>query len=639
MNRKCNGLLALTLLAAAHSLQAQVTLPKIFGSGMVLQRDKPLKIWGWASAGHTVQVHFNHQAATTHANANGEWAVTLKPMPAGGPYELDVIAAHDSLVYKNILLGDVWICGGQSNMEFPISGWSKVVNAEQEIAQANHPDIRLFTVEKDMHYLPAKDIKGGQWLACNPDNIAPFSAIAYFFGRKLNQDLHVPIGLISSNWGGTQIQEWMSWDVAKTLPEYKDLNPYDSASMVASWAQARQQYDAAIHNDPGEQQQWYNPATDTTSWDNTPVPNDWSQTKWGAVPGIVWYRKTILLTSAQAQSAATLQLGVIDDNDVTYVNGQQVGAMNNWYTPRSYILPAHLLHEGINTLVVKVVNTGGGAGFESKANEVNLQLAGSSNLPLAGAWLAKPSVLSTQYNLHDTGPNAFPSQLYNAMLAPIIPLTIKGAIWYQGEQNANTLKDARAYAQLFPMMINDWRKQWKDTFPFCWAQLTSFQSSGNNIWPYLREAQHNASSLPQTGEAVITDLGASHDIHPKNKQDVGYRLALSALKVAYHKNGVYTGPTYTSLKITGPYAVLTFANTGSGLIAKGTGTLQEFVVAGADHQFVPAQAVIKGNTVIVSSAQVLHPVAVRYAWKDDVPDANLFNKEGLPASPFRTDKW
>lgn len=639
MKRKIICLITMVLCAAGNQLQAQMQLPKIFGNDMVLQRNKPLKIWGWSASGRTVQVHFNHQTATALANNKGEWAVTLKPMPAGGPYELDVVSGKDTVAYKNILLGDVWICGGQSNMEFPVSGWSKIVNAEKEIADANHPTIRLFTVEKSMNYLPAKDLKGGQWQVCTPANIPPFSAVAYFFGRKLNQELNVPIGLISSNWGGTQIQEWISWDSTQTLAQYKDINPNDSASILSARTQSRQAYESAMHDDQGEKQQWFDQQTDTATWSKTIVPNDWSNTKWANANGIIWYRKNIELTAAQLQTTATLHLGVVDDSDLTYINGIKVGGMNSWYTPRSYAIPAGILKAGTNTIVVKVVNPSGGGGFEGHANDVQLQFADNSTIALAGEWLAKPAVLSTDFHIADDGPNSFPSQLYNAMIAPLTPLSMKGVIWYQGEQNSNTLENAKLYRKLFPMLINDWRRKWKDEFPFFWAQLTSYHSSDNDIWPYTREAQHSALSLPETGEAVITDLGEAHDVHPKNKQDVGYRLALAALKVAYHKNLVYAGPVLSAVKTGGNKIVLTFSNTGAGLVAKGDSTLKEFVIAGADKKFVSAHAIIKGNSVIVSGDHIAHPVAVRYAWKDDVLQANLFNRESLPASPFRTDKW
>ncbi|ANI88322.1 hypothetical protein A9P82_02785 [Arachidicoccus ginsenosidimutans] len=645
MNKKVS-LVLFACIAGTASISAQITMPKIFSDNMILQRDKPLKIWGWASRGENVQVSFHGQTGKAVADNQGKWSVTLKPMHYDNNVsEMKISCTENTIEYKNILLGDVWICGGQSNMEFPISGWTKVNNAEQEIANANHPTIRLFTVEKSMNYLPAVDLKGGTWLECNPQNIPPFSAVAYFFGRKLNEDLKIPIGLINSNWGGTQIQEWIGWDSLSKLPEYKNINPNDSDGIAGAQAKAKTQYENAMKNDVGDVQQWFNPQTNIDGWQNDIAPKDWSQTLWHDATGTVWYRKEIVLTASQAAQSATLNLGVIDDKDVTYVNGKKIGETDNWYTSRSYALAKGLLKEGKNVIVVKLTNAGGGGGFESNANLLSLKFSGNDSIPLAIGWSAKPSALSTQFGLQEQGPNSFPAQLYNAMIAPFDELPIKGVIWYQGEQNTNTFEAAEEYRKLFPMLIRDWRAKRNYEFPFLWVQLTRFNPGSSDTlhsnWALVREGQHKALALPKTGEAVIIDLGASHNVHPTDKQDVGYRLALAGLKVAYGKNIIYSGPVFQSMKKEGNKLVLSFSNIGTGLLAKGSadGTLKGFVIAGNDKKFAPANAIIKGNTVIVFSDEIKNPVAVRYGWADDPQGINLYNKESLPASPFRTDNW
>ncbi len=374
MNKRiCLVLLACA--AAAVGVSAQITMPKIFSDNMVLQRDKALKIWGWGEKEERVQVSFHGQNVKTITDSHGKWAVTLQPMTYGGPFEMKISGEKNSISYTNILIGDVWVCSGQSNMEFPISGWTKVNNAEQEIANADHPTIRLFTVEKSMNYLPAGDLKGGQWLECNAQNIPPFSAVAYFFGRKLNEDLKIPIGLINSNWGGTQIQEWIGWDSLSKLPEYKNVSPSDSAAIEARMATAKEVYEHALKNDVGEAQQWFSPQTDISDWQASIVPKDWSQALWHDATGTVWYRKDIDLTASQAAQNPTLNLGVIDDKDVTYVNGEKVGATDNWYTSRSYALKSGILKEGKNTIVVELTNAGGGGGFESNAKTFSLKFS------------------------------------------------------------------------------------------------------------------------------------------------------------------------------------------------------------------------------------------------------------------------
>lgn len=638
-------LLSLFLFATMLSVvvEAQVKLPRIFSDNMVVQRDKPLKVWGWASKGSVVTVSFNGQEVKGKTDGKGHWEVLLKPMVYGGPFELMVRDSKGSIALKNILIGDVWFCSGQSNMEMPIQGWNKdsIANAGKEIRSANYPQIRLFTVEKAMSFKPAEDFTNGKWEVCSPSTVGPFSATAYFFGRKLNTELNIPIGLINSTWGGTNIQAWTSWDEMVKQEKYKGLAPSAFESMQKNWSKNLAAFNTAVADDAGVRDKWFAPEYNASSWKQVNMPLPFEQSEIGNADGVVWYRREFTLTEEQAIVQATLSLGAIDDWDETYLNGTLVGKTNIHSEKRWYELPQGVTKPGKNVIVVKVRDTGGYGGFTGTAKELFL-LVGRTTIPLAGAWQYKESATTKQFNVPETGPNAFPSQLYNAMVAPAIPFVIKGAIWYQGESNAG---EAYAYRSMFPTMIKNWRTKWNDEFPFLWAQLASFMEPvevpSPSEWAELREAQHMTLSLPKTGEAVLIDIGEAKDIHPKNKQDVGYRLALSALKTVYDKDIVYSGPTYKGMEVKGNCIELTFDNTGSGLIARGDryGYLRGFSIAGADQKFVWAKAHLDGNKVVVSADGISNPVAVRYAWADNPNDANLFNKEGLPASPFRTDTW
>lgn len=615
----------------------QLKLPKIFTDNMVLQRDQQVRIWGKAEKDQKISVAFNRQTLTTKSNSNGDWDVVFQPMKYGGPFNMVVQSKHDKITLKNILIGDVWVCSGQSNMEFPMNGWTHVNNFKQEIANANHPNIRLFSVEKSTSYLPKDDFKGGSWLVCDSSDIAPFSAVAYFFGRKLNRDLNVPIGLINSTWGGTNIEDWISWDKMGLQNGYRNIDPKDSSKIEAVWNKNRAKFEIAMKTDVGAENNWYLPSTITNDWLTTELPNSWDAIKMLAgESGVCWFRRQIDLTESQIEKDITLNLGVIDDKDETYINGQKVGEIDDWYTPRVYKIKKGILKAGLNTIIIRATNISGGGGFVSPKNMLYLEV-GDEHIPIAGQWLYKPTVLSSNYHIVDPGPNAFPSLLYNAMIAPMINFSIKGVAWYQGENNTN---EPKKYYSLFPMLINNWRSKWKEEMPFCWVQLANYLAPTDlpkeSNWAELRDAQNSTLKLPKTGQAVIIDLGEADNIHPKDKQDVGYRLALAALKVAYNKNIIYSGPSFHSMNVIDNKIEIQFDNIGSGLEAKGDKYkyVKGFAIAGADRHFFWAKAYIQGDNVIVSSDKVKAPKFVRYAWADNPDDANLYNKENLPASPF-----
>jgi sialate O-acetylesterase len=630
-----NALFISFALVIGQFATASITLPKIFTSNMVLQRDKPLIIWGWAEKNEPITISFHGQKVKSVTDAKGNWSVVLKAAPVGGPFNM-TIEGKNKITLSNILLGDVYICSGQSNMEWILRNAN---NATAEISESSYPKIRLFTVPKATSYAPASDLPGGEWLECNPTTSGDFSAVAYFFARKLNKDLNIPIGLIHSSWGGTNVQAWLSWDVMGKKDGYKSTDFTKLQTDQENIKAKTEQFNQALKNEKGEAEKWFEPGK-ATGWKHIEMPKIWEQTEIGNADGIVWFQKEFNLPAGMEGKSITLHLGPIDDKDQTWVNGQSVGSTDKYNDERIYKVDASVLKPGKNTIIIKVTDTGGGGGLYGKPEDLFME-AGDQKISLSGDWTYKASAINTDFGIQNNGPNDFPSQLYNAMIAPIIRYALKGGIWYQGEANAG---EAYKYRELFPAMINDWRAKWKSDFPFFWVQLANFMAANaqpvESDWAELREAQSMTLKLPKTGQAVIIDIGNPDDIHPRNKQDVGYRLALAAEKVAYGKNIVYSGPVYRSMKIEGNKIILTFSDIGSGLVTKDkSATVKSIAIAGADKKFVWANATIKGNTVIVSSSDVAKPVAVRYAWANNPIDANLYNKEGLPASPFRTDSW
>lgn len=629
------------------NVSAQVRLPKLFGDSMVLQRNAPIRIWGWALPKEAITIHFHNQQRLTHADARGNWQAVLSPEQAGGPYTLTV-KGKTAITLQGILMGDLWVCSGQSNMEMPLNGWGQVLNWEQEIAAANYPAIRLFTVEKDVQGQPAADVKGGSWLTCTPQHIPPFSAVGYFFGRALHQQLNVPVGLINSTWGGTDIESWISYPGFRSVPYYKTLlstaPEKTTVELTALKDQELQAYltSQQLNNiDTTTLEQW--PATDydDNNWRSMKVPKLWeSQQPGPKFDGVIWLRKEILIDEADAGKPAVLKLGMIDDNDVTYVNGIKVGGVNGYNVPRIYNIQNGILKKGKNIIAVRVEDTGGGGGVHGEAADCSLLIDGKP-FALAGTW--KYQIETVRMGM-GVGPNDYPAVLYNAMIHPLEKLAIKGVIWYQGENNAGR---AVEYRQAMPLLINDWRKRWQQpAMPFYFVQLASYNAGNGNSnqgssWAELREAQSMAASLPNAGMAVTIDVGDPADIHPRNKQDVGKRLAALALKKTYGINTIASGPTNKSMQVQGNKIVVQFINTGKGLMAKAASDNMPagFEIAGADQRFYPAKAAIAGATVIVTAPEVAKPVAVRYAWADDASHAGLFNKDGFPAAPFRTDNW
>ena len=629
-------------------LFANITLPKIFGDNMVLQRNKSIPLWGWGSPNEKITIQFNHQAIQVTTDLNGNWKVNLKKEAAGGPYQL-VLKGLNTVTFKNILVGEVWICSGQSNMEMPIEGWGKINNYQEEIAAANYPQIRHIKIPNTVNTTPQNDIPQGDpsaagWKICSPQTAGDFTATGYFFARELYDQLKVPIGLINTSWGGTHVETWTSREAFESSDEFKSMIAKMPVLNLDSLAAVRKA--AVMKNIQGlqgslpaqdEAASW-STGIDDNAWPQMSLPSLWEQKQLGDLDGVVWFRRTIDVSSTDSGKEATLELAMIDDNDVTYVNGVKVGETNSYNQRRKYSIPAGVLKGGKNFIAVRVEDTGGGGGIYGDSTAMKLTFDGKV-IPLAGNWKFKAEQIYA--NTTSVGPNSYPTLLFNAMVSPLISYAFQGVIWYQGESNAGR---AYQYRKAFPLMITDWRKHWNaGDFPFYFVQLASYKadngdSKNGSTWAELREAQTMTLSLPNTGMAVTTDIGNSLDIHPKNKQDVGKRLAAIALHNVYKKDVVYSGPMYQSMKVSGNKIIISFTNIGGGLVAK-KGELKGFEISGLSGQFYPAVATIDNNRVVVESEMVKYPAAVRFGWKDDAGEDNLFNKEGFPASPFRTDKW
>jgi len=632
--------------AFSCSLLANISLPKIFGDNMVLQRDKPVRIWGWAASGEKVTVQFNQQKKNTKADKAGKWEILLAPEAAGGPYQL-IVQGKNKLVIQNILVGEVWVCSGQSNMEMPIAGWGKINNYEKEIATADYPMIRQFDVPNTVSTSLKDDVSAGEWKQCSPATAAEFSATAYFFAREVYNYLKVPVGLINTTWGGTQSEAWTSQQGFEQSERFKEIVAIMKSGSIEKLSKERNE--AILANikkaqgglDNVNTNEWKNSNFDDSQWPLMKLPGVWEERGFPGLDGTAWFRKTITISEADADKAGVIELAKVDDADETYINGVKVGSTQQWDELRRYTIPAGVLKAGKNVIAVRVVDNQGGGGIYG--DDITMRLTiGQSIISLAGDWKFRiESILNKDAGA--MGPNDFPGILFNSMINPLLPYTIKGAIWYQGETNAGR---AYEYRTAFPLMITDWRQHWKQgDFPFFFVQLSTFGSATANSnngsnWAELREAQAMTLSLPNTGMAVTTDIGDPKDIHPKNKQDVGKRLAYIALHDVYGKQGECMGPVYQSMNKVGDRIDISFSHTGSGWLVKDKyGYIKGFEIAGADKKFHFAKALINGNKITVWCDEVAQPVAVRYNWADDASEGNLFNKEMLPAAPFRTDDW
>lgn len=625
-------LLGLACLALVATAPAEVRLGSLFTSNMVLQQRTDAPVWGWAKPGERVSIRTTWGAnAETVAGKDGKWMVKLHTKEAGGPYEV-AVSGENSIWLRNVMLGEVWVCSGQSNMEWPVGvhrGLTPISNADDEVKNATHPTIRLFQVTKKMADAPEATC-GGSWAECSPKSVFDFSATAYFYARALNEALKLPVGVINTSWGGTEVELWMSESAMKSVPELGSALAANKAAAAAHDAAAADR-EKKMASDLGNTENWQRESLDDAAWTRITNPDQWEKTELKDLDGSVWYRAKVLLTDAQAKKACVLHLGVVDDDDETWVNGQRVGSTKNPQAQRDYTIPAGLLRDGFNLITVRVVDTGGLGGFMTPGL-VGLE-SGPARIPLTN-WRYRIAVDLRSAPLPAEGKNA--SLLYNGMIAPLIPFAIRGAIWYQGESNVSR---AFQYRTSFPAMIRNWRQDWKQgDFPFYYVQIAPYEYKQNGASAELREAQTlTLRASPNTGMIVVTDItGDVTNIHPTNKQEVGKRLALVALANNYGRKVAYSGPMFRDMKVQGNKIRISFDH-AEGLKIVGD-KLEGIFVAGADKQLVPAEAKVEGNDLIVWSDAVKKPISVRFGWGDAVV-TNLANGAGLPAAPFRTDAW
>jgi sialate O-acetylesterase len=585
-------------------------------------------------------------------------------------------------VVKDVMVGEVWLCSGQSNMEWPVR-WSGNFDAER--AAANQPAIRMFTVPHQSTTRPQRDVEA-EWRVCTPDTVGDFSATGYFFGRALQESLDVPMGLLHSSWGGTRIEPWIGRagldshhefralirDLDRATAEFEGMDEQTREAVATRQGQEFQKavsryWKETAQADPGTKQRWFTPSLDDKAWHELPLTSAWEVS--GAADlagfdGCVWLRTVAEIPDNWAGRDVTLHLPRIDDSDTTYVNGVQVGqTLWKWYAPRSYPVPGSAVKPGRAVIAIQAIDYGGAGGLSGTPDDLRehlaLEVAGDvepKKVAIPGPWRYRIGAPISDLPvppreppplMHPGDRPTSPTVLYNGMIHPLAPYAIRGAIWYQGESNAS---EPEAYRKLLPILIESWRTLWdqpgpNQPFPFGVVQLANFgldrpDEPAPGGWAWLRDAQlQSALHHPNTGLAVTIDIGDARDIHPKNKQDVGRRLALWALATAYGQAIEYSGPAYTKHECRDGRVVLHFDHVGGGLITRDGGPVKGFAVAGADHRFHWAETRIEGDTVVVASKAVPDPVAVRYGWADNPASANLANQAGLPASPFRTDDW
>lgn len=639
------ALLAATtsVLVAQQPKPAGLRLPKLLADGMVVQRGKPVAVWGWADPGAEVSVSFRGGDASAKSDASGRWAVRLPAGDAGGPFGLSVRSGANRIDLHDVLVGDVWVASGQSNMEWPLAQAS---GGAHEIAAAHDSLLRQFKIPISWSDTAQADVAGGEWARADSAHAGRFSAVAYYFARDLRKTLGVPIGIINSTWGGSNIETWMTLGAQHlTDSTLRAIHRAEDARMDAIRDSLSKLLGELPTKDVGmmaDRAVWADPALDDMSWRSIPVPAYWESAGYSGMDGIGWYRVAIDLSAQEASAGVTLNMNAIDDDDITWMNGTEVGRTQGYSLKRSYRVPASALHAGRNVLVVRVSDYGGGGGIN---DGVSLAFADGTTRALAGQWKFK--VGEAWFRPDGQRTNKIPSITYNSMIHPLLPLPIAGVIWYQGESNSNNDAQAVAYRDQFRMMIESWRGAWTDgrtAFPFFWVQLPNFGTPDtvppvHAAWALQRESMDAALTLPNTGRAIAIDAGDGGILHPTTKEIVGQRLARVALAQVYKRNVAALGPTYRSHTVRGDTVIVEFAN-AAGLHTKaGDANVGGFSIAGNDYQFAWATGKIVGNRVYVWSSRVSKPAAVRYAWANDPDRANLYNGDDLPAAPFRTDHF
>ncbi|GAA4447628.1 sialate O-acetylesterase [Nibrella saemangeumensis] len=643
-------LLIFLLLTLSTATFAQVKLARIFSDQVVLQRQQPIPVWGWAKPNEKVSVTLAGQTQSGKAGADGKWLVRFSPLEAGGPHQLTATAKSGKAEAGDILIGEVWLCSGQSNMEWPVKAAD---NYQAEKKNANFPQIRHFNVAHDLALTPQADLTKGEWKVCSPETVGDFTAIGFFFARELVQKLNVPVGLLHSSWGGSQVEGWISKEGMMSNDELRPV----AQQLSTNWQQAdsivdyklRKQLLKGVDNlylTAADEQKYLDPAYDFSTWRTADPFGQWDWKGMQGFRGQGYIARQIEIPADMVARQTTLGLAENDSRNEIYINGKKVYEGTETGS-RKITLPANTWKAGQNQMVVKYGNAVKlpwfGLGLMGSPNDLYVA-DGTQRISLAGNWRMMPAF--AEKHEYSRFMNNVATSIYNAMIAPLVPFAIRGTLWYQGESNAGR---AYQYRQSFPLLIQDWRNKWgtngrTSDFSFYFVQLSSYggnQSSNQGSgWAELREAQTMTLQVPKTGMAVTTDVGNPKDIHPTNKQDVGHRLAVIALKQDYGQNIPYSSPMYEGVSFQGDKAFISFKHADGGLMVKDKyGYLKGFEIAGDDKVFYYAKAEIQGDKVVVSHLKVPKPVAVRYAWTDSPDEANLYNGAGFPANPFRTDTW
>lgn len=635
-------------------LQAKIILPSFFTNNMVLQQKREVTFYGTSSKNNriTIKVGWSKKEYHTLSDYDGRWSIKISTPKAGGPYDIQ-FSDDSTFVLKNILIGEVWLCSGQSNMEMPLAGWGKVMNYEQEIKEANYSDIRLFQVQKATALSPKGDLEStmGGWQVCTSSSVENFSALAYFYARQLWKNLDIPIGVIDCTWGGTPAEAWTSYQGLCQVVGFEDVcrqldsTGFDQNKMIDQYNMAHQAWKQRLWaSDKGVFKEipiWSSCSYNDMDWKVMNLPVQWEKDGLPGFDGVVWFRKKIDIPKDWENKDITLSLGMIDDEDIVYLNGEKLAAGSGFNNTRVYLIPGNKVKSGTSILTIRVFDSGGEGGIIGSSDMLFMSVEGQKVISLAGEWKYNIGVSLKEAGdqpLSPVGNSSYPTVLYNAMIHPLTSLPIQGIIWYQGEANVG---HAVQYESLFQNLIQDWRTRFKSPeMPFYFVQLANYLKRQNvqpdSEWAALREAQSKALHLNATAMATIIDIGEAGDIHPKNKQEVGRRLALCALSDVYGKKVISSAPQYDTYTICGKRIYISFNNIGNGFDR--TKTLKGFVIAGPDHCFHEAQAFFEGDKVVVECPEVQTPIAVRYGWADN-PECTLLGSSGLPVAPFRTDNW
>ena len=627
-----------------NAVITQIRLPRLVSDGVVLQRNEKVKIWGWASPKEKVNLQFKSKNYTAKADQNGNWSIILPAQKAGGPYQMTLKASNE-ITIKDILFGDVWICSGQSNMELPMERLKEKYG--EVIKNAKNTNIRQFLVPDKYDFKREQtDVDSGNWVAADPNTVLEFSGVAYFFAKSIYEKHPVPIGLINTALGGSPVEAWMSKNALAAFPEpYKESQKFKNDYYIKQietsdnkrsddWYALVNKLDKGLSDDKLK----WNQAIDDSDWKIMEIPGFWADQPIGNVNGAVWFRKEIEVPKVMVGKPASLFMGRSVDQDFVYVNGDLIGTTSYQYPPRRYNVNSNILKEGKNTIAIRVINNSGKGGFV--LDKPYFLAVGNDTIDLKGSWKYK---LGTEMKSLQ-GPTFIrwkPEGLYNAMIAPLTNLKIKGVIWFQGESNTGNPKE---YANTFPALIKDWRTKWaQGEFPFLFVQLANYMEvypePRESNWAALRQSQLETLSVPNTGMAVTIDIGEWNDIHPLNKEDVGKRLSLLSRKLAYDESKTDAeSPMPSTFLFEKDKVIISFKNVGGGLIVKNGTELKSFAISNDGVNFVWAKAEIVGDKVQVWNYKISNPTVVRYAWDNNTAEANLYSKEGLPSTPFEVKK-